>query len=70
MYKKILRSRSALVLVLGLSLLSFSTFARADSERGEWHRHGHYMHRHHDGRWYMHDEVIVHEAPTLQLNIR
>ena len=70
MYKKTLRFRSALVFILGLSLLSFGTFARADGDRGQNHRHGHYQHRHHDGMWYAHDEVIVDRAPSIQVNLR
>jgi hypothetical protein len=70
MYKKIFRFRSAFVLILGLSLLSFSTLARADGERGEKHRHGHFTHRHHDGLWYSHDEVVVvQRAPSVQINL-
>jgi hypothetical protein len=69
MLKKILRFRSALVLILGLSFLSFGTFARADGERGERIRHGHFQHRHHDGLWYTHDEVIVRSAPSVQVNL-
>jgi len=69
MFRKILILRSALVLILGLSLLSFGTFARADGERGEKVRHGHFQHRHHDGRWYSHEEVVVHRAPSIQVNL-
>jgi len=70
MYKKTLRFRPVLALILGLSLLSFGTSSRADDERGEKERHGHYQHRHHDGRWYTHDEVIVQRAPSIQVNLR
>jgi len=70
MFKKILRFKSALVLILGLSMLSFGTFAWADGDRGERNRHGHYKHRHHDGRWYTHDEVIVRSAPGIQVNLK
>jgi len=63
------RFRLVLVLILGLSLLSFGTFARADGDRGERYRHGHYQHRHHDGRWYDHDEVVVQRAPSVQINL-
>jgi len=69
MFIKTFRFRSALVLVLGLTMLSFSTFARADGERGERSRHGHYQHRHHDGMWYSRDEVVVQRAPSIQVNI-
>jgi hypothetical protein len=70
MTKDTLRFKSALVLILGLSLLSFSTFARADGERGERARHGHFQHRHHDGLWYSHDEVVVvQRAPSIQVNL-
>ena len=69
MFKQTLRFRLPLTLILGLSLLSLGTFARADGERGERGRHGHYQHRHHDGRWYTHDEVIVHSAPSIQVNL-
>jgi len=41
MTNKILSFRLILVLILGLSVLSFSTFAKADSDRGEKSRHGH-----------------------------
>ena len=70
MFKKILSIRLALALILGLSILSFGTFTRADSDRGERTRHGHYQHRHHDGRWYDRDEVIVHSQPIIQVNLR
>jgi len=69
MFKETLRFRSALVLILGLSLLSFGTFARADGDRGEKSRHGHYQHRHHDGMWYAQDEVVVERAPRIQVNL-
>ncbi len=69
MFKNTLKFRSALVFILGLSLLSFGTFARADGDRGERSRHGHYQHRHHDGRWYTHDEVVVQRAPSVQINL-
>lgn len=69
MYKKTLKFRSVLVLILGLSLLSFNTFARADGERGERYRHGHFQHRHHDGMWYTHDEVVVQRDPSVQINL-
>jgi len=59
--------RLAGALILGLSLLSFSTFARADGERGEKYEHGHFHHRHHDGRWYSHDEVVVRSTPSVQV---
>ena len=70
MFTKISIFSSVLVLILGLSMLSFGTFARGDGDRGEGRPHGHYQHRHHDGRYYERDEVIVHSAPTIQLNIR
>ena len=70
MYKNILRFSLAMGIIIGLTILSFSTFARADGDRGEKVRHGHYQHRHHDGRWYEHDEVIVPSAPSIQVNIR
>lgn len=69
MIKKILRFRSALVIILGLSLLTFGAFARADGERGEKYRHGHYKYRHHDGMWYTHDEVVVQRGPSVQINL-
>jgi len=70
MFNKTLKFRSALVLILGLSLLSFGTFARGDGNGGEKSRHGHYQHRHHDGRWYEHDEVtVVQRAPSVQINL-
>ena len=69
MLRQNLRSRSAIALILGLSLACFATFAQADGDRGENHRHGNYKHRHHDGRWYAHDEIIVHSAPSIQVNI-
>jgi len=69
MFKKTLRLRSSLVLILGLSLIGFGTFARGDGDRGERVRHGHYQHRHHDGRWYSHNEVIVQRAPSIQVNL-
>lgn len=69
MFKKILKIRPALTLILGLSLLCFSTLAGADGERGERNRHGHYQHRHHDGMWYTHDEVIVQRGPSVQVNL-
>jgi len=59
-----------IICILSLSLLSFGSLARADGYRGERIRHGHYSHRHHDGRWYDRDEVIVPSAPVVQLNIR
>lgn len=70
MSKKTLRLRSALVLILGLSILSLSTFARADGDKGEYRRHGQYQHRHHDGRWYANDEVYVQRAPSIQVILR
>lgn len=70
MFKQTLRFRSVLVLIFGLSLLCLGSFARADGDRGERSRHGHYQHRHHDGMWYTHDEVIVQSVPSIQLNIR
>ena len=70
MFKKISKFRSVLVLILGISLLSFGTFARADGERGEKHRHDHFQHRHHDGMWYEHDEVVVVQRdPSVQINL-
>jgi hypothetical protein len=70
MLKKILRFRSALILIVGISLLSFGSFARADGERGERARHGHFTHHHHDGMWYSHDEVIVPSSPGIQIVVR
>jgi len=70
MFKEILSVRLALALILGLSMLSLGTFARGDGDRGEKSRHGHYNHRHHDGMWYTHDEVVVHSAPSIQVNLR
>jgi hypothetical protein len=69
MYKKIVKFRSALVLILGLSMLCFGTLARADGDRGERYRHGNYNYRHHDGMWYAHDEVVVRSAPSVQVNL-
>ncbi len=70
MINKSLKFRSVLALILGLALLSFSTFARADGERGEKYRHDHFRYRHHDGRWYSHDEVVVvQRAPSVQINL-
>ena len=70
MCKKTLRFRSVLVLIFGLTLLSLSTFARADGDKGEKDRHGHYQHRHHDGRWYEHDEVVVvPRSPSVMINL-
>jgi hypothetical protein len=69
MINKPLKFRLTWVLIIGLALLSFGTIARADGDRGEKRRHGHYQHRHHDGRWYAHDEVIVHRAPRIQVNL-
>ena len=69
MFKNILRFSLAMAVIIGLTMSSFSTFARADGDRGEKSRHGHYKHRHHDGRWYEHDEVIVHSAPSIHVNL-
>ena len=69
MYKKTLRFRSILALILGVSLLAFGTLARADGDRGEKHRHDNYRYRHHDGMWYTHDEVVVERAPSVQINL-
>jgi hypothetical protein len=69
MYKKTLRFRSVLALILGVSLLSFGTFARADGEKGEKYRHDNFRYHHHDGMWYTHDEVVVHSAPSVQVNL-
>ena len=64
-----LKFRSVLVLILGLSVLSFGTFARADGDRGEKYRHGHFQHRHNDGMYYERDEVVVQRAPSVQINL-
>ena len=70
MFKNALRLRSAFVFILGFSLLSFSTFAQADGDRGEKSRHGHYRHHHHDGRWYTHDEVVAPNPPSTGVTTR
>jgi len=69
MFKNILRFSLAMGIIIGLTMLSFGTIARADGDRGEKSRHGHYQHRHHDGRWYEHGEVVVHRAPSIQVNL-
>jgi hypothetical protein len=69
MLKQILRFRSTLVLILGLSLLNFGAFARADGDRGEKYRHDNFRYHHHDGRWYSHDEVVVQRGPSVRINL-
>ena len=71
MFKDILRFSLAMVLIVGLSIISFAAFARADDhrEKGEKHRHGHYQHRHHDGMWYSQDEVRV-VVPSVHVVVR
>ncbi len=68
MLKQILRFKSVLVLIFGLSLLSLGTFARADDNyrgdnRGDSQRDNHHNRYHYrNGRWYGRGEVVV---PTL-----
>ena len=69
MYRKTLRLRSVLTLILGVSLLSFGTFARANGERGEKYRHDNFRYHHHNGMWYTHNEVVVQRAPRVQVNL-
>jgi hypothetical protein len=70
MTKNTLRFGTALVLILGVSLLCLGTFARADGDRGEKSRHGDFRYRHHDGMWYRHDEVVVvQRPPSVQINL-
>jgi len=64
MINKNSKFRSVWGLILGLSLLSFGTFARADGDRGERYQHDKFRYHHHDGRWYTHDE-----APNIQVNL-
>ena len=68
MLKQILRFRSVLVLIFGLSLLSLGAFARADDNRGDNrgdnhgdnHRDNHGNRYHYrDGRWYGQGEIVV-----------
>ena len=64
MLKQILRFRSVLVLIFGLSLLSLGALARADDNRGDNygdnHRDNHNNRYHYrDGRWYGQGEVVV-----------
>jgi len=68
MLKHILRFRSVLVLIFGLSLLSLGAFARADDNHGDNrgdnhgdnHRDNHSNRYHYrDGRWYGHGEIVV-----------
>ena len=64
MLKQILRFRSVLVLIFGLSLLSLGAFARADDNRGGDHgdnRGNNHSNRYHyrDGRWYGQGEIVV-----------
>ena len=68
MLKQILRFRSVLVLIFGLSLLSLGAFARADDNRGgnygDDHRDNHrdnHRNRYHyrDVRWYGQGEIVV-----------
>ena len=60
MLKQILRFRSVLVLIFGLSLLSLGAFARADDNRGGNHGDNHHNRYHYrDGRWYGQGEIVV-----------
>jgi len=65
MFKKTLRFRSVLTLILGLSLLSFGTFARADGNQGNTHQKDRY--RFHDGQWYGQGDVVVSNLPVGSL---
>ena len=62
MLRKNLRFRSALVFILGVSLLCLGTSAQADGHRRDTHRHHRdreYRYHHRDGGWYAHEEIIV-----------
>jgi hypothetical protein len=56
MLKQILRSRSFLVLIVGLSLLCLGALARANDNRGDNHNN---RYHYRDGRWYGQGEVFV-----------
>jgi len=68
MLKQILKFRSVLALVFGLSLLTLGAFARADDnwggnhgdKRADNHRDNHRNRYHYrNGRWYGHGEIAV-----------
>ncbi len=69
MFKNFLRFSLAMFIILSFSIISFVTFAKADGDRGEKSRHGHYHYRHHDGRWYTHKEVTDQRAPSVHINL-
>ena len=71
MLKQTLRIRSALALILGLSLLCLGSSVRADDHRGDNYRNqgdhrndqgNRYHYR--DGRWYGQGEIVV---PNLEI---
>jgi hypothetical protein len=64
MLKQNLRSRAALTLIFGLSLLCLGAFAQADDNRGDDHQgdnHRNNTDRYHyrEGHWYGQGEVLV-----------
>jgi len=63
MLKQILRLKSALIFIFGLSLLCIGVSARADdnhSNQGDNHNNrGNHRYHYRSGHWYGQDEVIV-----------
>jgi hypothetical protein len=69
MFKKTLKFGSALALILGLSLLSFGTFARADDNQGNNYQGDSQnnqgdQYRFHDGQWHGQGDVVVSDLPV------